>query len=262
MNRDNDYCKLIKQFYHRFLNDKDHIVKSILYDKKKNIELTEFDDNSIFKINPLLFNKPQYCFVALEPNYGAINSPKCLDNYHFIHSTRTLLIHYIGYKLCNNKFEYHITDICKTPMDKKLRDLIRNELYSYKDKGKGVFSWYELLKKEVELLGNPKIIAIGTTVEKYLQNIVDFPIHKTIIHYGTQTSKYINKHYDENKLDLTIINKNTLKQELLNFSKDLFKHLNISENEAKNYLENIFEKDFSDFFIKKYLVYKDILEIK
>lgn len=262
MNTPSEFKALKEQFQERFESDKSNIVQEISAKKNKNFDLTDFNANSSYKENPLLFNKPQYCFVALEPNYGAINSPKCMDNYHFIHSTRTLLIHYIGYKLCNNKFEYHITDICKTPMDKKLRDLIRNELYSYKDKGKGVFSWYELLKKEVELLGNPKIIAIGTTVEKYLQNIVDFPIHKTIIHYGTQTSKYINKHYDENKLDLTIINKNTLKQELLNFSKDLFKHLNINENEAKIYLENIFEKDFSDFFIKKYLVYKDILEIK
>ena len=134
-------------------------------------------------------SKPDFCLVAMEP--GKIRNKKnwkwqkekgykAFNNWH---------VNYCAYHyLCGGKFKYHITDLAKGAMPIKIARKTQTERYK---------NWLPLFKKELELLGNPKVIAIGKTVYDDMKKL-GFKADYCILHYS-KGNPWIAKEYDSIK---------------------------------------------------------------
>ncbi len=128
------------------------------------------NSNRQFKPNPVISDKPDFCLIALEPSLPEMGDKTTKVNYIdllFMQSYNNLILQYCAYTyLCQNKFNYQITDICKTPLTQK-EHTFRKAIYP---------KWNELLRKELKYLNSPSIIAIGSKTKTYLEkmNINDF----------------------------------------------------------------------------------------
>jgi len=252
-----DYNDLKELFEKRVDFDRELLSNDLAKLTKKKIpkeQIKEFLEKSHFHAYPPISYTPKYCLVALEPNYGLKETENEI-NYHFTGSQRTLLLNFLVYELCGNKFDYHLTDICKTPMSSGLANKVRKDLYAYKEEN--IQSWYELFEQEIQLFKDVKIIPIGATVEKYLQNVNNICLLKPIFHYGTQLNATFNEEFEKRNLSLETVNKADFIENLVEFSKKLFIHLNFDKAMIDKKIDILFQKGVSDFIIKKYLVYTE-----
>ncbi len=253
-----NFWELEKLFHKRFQFDKNELIPRIAEEKKIKRGLNnDFVKSSNYTAYPPISLKPKYCFVGLEPNYTLHFDRHNPVNYHFTGSLRTLMLQYLAYQLCDNSFDYHLTNICKTPMSLGLANIIRMDVLAYSDENSA--SWYDLFEKEIALMGNPKIICIGQNVSDYVEKNTKLEVYKSIFHYSSSVNSKFIEQYNELGLDVDSIDKEQFIDELKEFAKILFLHIKISPDESSKKIKKMFEKDISDLFIKKYLVYKEQL---
>jgi len=117
--------------------------------------------------SPEICPKPSYLLVAMEPkieNYSLPTEEIC----YF-----PLFLRYCIYKyLCNEKFDFYITDLAKGSMLLQFKEEINDNTKESRTRKIQNFRyqwWLDLFKEEWQLLGKPKIIAIGTVVYNKLQ---------------------------------------------------------------------------------------------
>jgi len=136
-----------------------------------------------YKPNPVISDKPEFCLIALEPSLPELGDTRERVNYIdllFMQSYNNLILQYCAFTyLCNNKFNYQITDICKTPLTQKEHN-VRNFIFP---------KWIELLKHELEYFNNPIIIAVGTKTKNALDMIDYSKEIYEIPHYSGNNTK-------------------------------------------------------------------------
>lgn len=148
--------------------------EQVVSDNKK------FQIQSIYLPNPTFTINPRTCLVAMEPSLGRMSSEEFQvwvnrGFKNFLLSEGDFILHYCAFHfLCNNSFDYQITDISKGAMTTKLANQQRKDRYS---------CWMDLLKLELEFLGKPKIIAVGSVTKNFLQDI-GWQLQGSILHYS------------------------------------------------------------------------------
>jgi hypothetical protein len=138
---------------------------------------------SVFLPNPEIYHNPEYCLIAMEPcdsSKKLKELKKNIDNGYrnFIEGYEVLILHYCAYHYLGKKeFNYYITDLSKGSMTSADAHIRPKERYA---------RWQKLLEKEINLLGNPKLIAIGKEVNKVISKTVNNSISSNdyILHYS------------------------------------------------------------------------------
>jgi len=137
--------------------------------------------NSVFLRNPEICPNPQYCLIAMEPLDSDLNELKRkigLGYRNFLEGYEELILLYCAYNYLGNKedFNFYITDLSKGSMTSADADAEKREdRYA---------RWQDIFKKEMNLLGNPKLIAISKRVYNFM--------------HGKMSIDYI-QHYSNNK---------------------------------------------------------------
>jgi len=177
-----------------------------------------------------------------------------------IHLQVNVLLHYIGYLIVGKQFNYHITDICKTPMDSYLGGKIRKDLYSYHNSKNP--SWYSLIEKEFEILNNPRIICLGKSTGRLLQDKLNLTNTESLYHYNKRVfNRYILKEYHKltNGDDIEI--STTLYINLKNFAEQLFNRICEDKIKVQRKLNSLFQDKKIDYRLHKiYAVYQNQLK--
>ena len=96
------------------------------------------------------------------------------------------VLHYCAYHyLCDRQFAYHITDISKGAMKVKMADCDREARYA---------SWMPILKREIEELGEPIMIAIGNKASEALMH-AGFQTAGRVRHFATRLDDWYRGYY-------------------------------------------------------------------
>jgi len=150
--------------------------------------------------SPEICPKPSYILLGMEPTI----SEKVLAPEEICYFP--LFLRYCIYKyLCKEKFEFHITDLAKGSMLLKppVEDAVKRKIQNYRYQ-----KWLPLFIEEWELLGKPKIIAIGKGVYDILRR-ANIDNIEYVEHYSLRNdfSKLL-EHYqiDYQPNETTIIN--------------------------------------------------------
>lgn len=183
----------------------------------------------IYLPNLIPRGKVKYIFVAMEPSFGqwARNEEEAEGKIkngfrNFILSWEDFIFHY-----CVTNYlspSYYLTDISKAAMKVKDAKELKNKIYD---------EWIELLKQEIEIVGQNdcKLIFVGKSVENFLKpKVLNRNIAKTVLHYSGQAArqrKEIPKKYPE---DFKIFKKcqNLCPDAILDFAKNFLKENSIS----------------------------------
>ena len=147
--------------------------------------------DSAYLPNAILCSVPKVCLVSLEPSMGnmtrmAFEQMVDAGFRNFLKYEGDLILHYCAYKfLCDDSFDYHITDISKGAMKVRVAEKERELRYS---------RWLPILQKEIEALGNPMLIAVGTKAETALRKwgMADVP---RVRHFATQLDDWFRGYY-------------------------------------------------------------------
>jgi hypothetical protein len=154
-------------------------------------------DNQVFGItsfylpNPFFTNAPKWCLVAMEPSLGGMTPEKFQSELNrgflnFLWSEGDFILHYCAFTfLCSQSFDYHITDISKGAMKTAVANSRRSERYD---------NWLALLKHELRLLNNPRLIAIGSRADAFLRK-KNFVVDRSIMHYSQNNSVRFRDYY-------------------------------------------------------------------
>jgi hypothetical protein len=145
----------------------------------------ELNINSVFLLNSEICHNPKYCLIAMEPLDKDLNElkRKIGQGYkNFIEGYEELILHYCAYHYLGKKecFNYYITDLSKGSMTSADANNSRKERWP---------RWQNLLKEEMNLLGNPKLIAIGKSVYEFINNAY-------IQHYSNNSTAARKREYD------------------------------------------------------------------
>jgi len=150
--------------------------------------------NSVFLRNPEICPNPQYCLIAMEPLDSDLNELKRkigLGYRNFVEGYKELLLLYCAYNYLGNKeeFNFYITDLSKGSMTGAHADAEKREdRYA---------RWQGIFKKEMNLLGNPKLIAVGKRVYEFMNsNKSMLKADDYIWHYSNNALTARKKEYD------------------------------------------------------------------
>ncbi len=151
----------------------------------------KFKIKSVFLPNPAICSKPEYCLIAMEPLDKDLDllKRKIDKGYqNFVEGYEELILHYSAYShLGDEGFNYYITDLTKGSMTSKDAKKSKKERWP---------KWQELLKEEMALLGNPKRIAIGKGVNRFMNNkksilsTDDYILHYSGANNGRRAKEY------------------------------------------------------------------------
>lgn len=160
---------------------------------RKRIELdkTQFGIESAYLPIPHICDKPEFCFVAMEPSLGKASVESTRTNVergyvNFLRAEVAYILHYCAYTyLCGSTFSYYLTDLSKGAMKTIMAARERDERY---------LNWVDLLRSELSLLGQPMVVAVGDKVEEQLRKFkIDFVY--TIPHYSWSNSHKVKRVY-------------------------------------------------------------------
>lgn len=206
--------------------------------QRVNQDIIEFGIDSVFMPNPVISTKPKFCFIGMEPSTGGLGIPKLkalIEEGHlnFLYSEEDFILHYCAFHyLCDQSFDYAITDISKGAMNVKLATLNSNLRYE---------KWLPLLVMEWELMNNPISIAIGKGLKNKMNELHHDPDH-TILHYSWNNSKWI-------KDAQVLIENESPKNDFDNFEK-LLKQFSIELMEKMGYTKSMIDKVIVKFSAK------------
>lgn len=214
-----------------------------------------FGIQSIYLPNPLFTTAPKYCLVAMEPSLGGMK-PDLFKNWvnrgflNFLLSEGDFILHYCAYTfLCNNSFDYQITDISKGAMNTELANRQRNERY---------LNWIEILKQELKDFNDPKLIAIGSKSKEFLDKM-DLLVQTSVMHYSQNNCGRFGKYYEQHpKKSLT----ENLHTKLKMFTEKILEQVNYDNEMKNNILDRVFNKELSDWKKGMVLHYIDRFSIE
>jgi len=236
----------MKECYARAEQDKKELSKKL----GKNIEYLFLPNPEYPEVchNPEICPEPKYLLLCPEPG-----SPQ--------EGIRTAcffppFLHYCAYKyLCDEKFDYYITDLSKGAMEKGYVDKTKKERYPV---------WLSLFEKEWKLLDRPKIIAVGSTLYDGMMNgfkDCNGKKHKFgcvqsyIFHFTTgKGASRMKEEYENIKRIFPKLDSYRLEEsELKKFANILKEHLNLERCNV--------DSDYYEFLIKDSLKshYRDIV---
>jgi len=197
---------------------------------------------------PEICPQPEFCLIGMEPGAGDDrNEP---DYRNFIANKGDFILNYCAYHYLGAKgFNYQITDMAKGAMLPDDAERTQSERYKI---------WLPLLRKELELLGNPKIIFIGKGLYNINRDKRYFPVSnvKFVPHHSGLNKKYVTTYFE------TI--PNDRKQKLPKNIKDEVKEIAIKLMEMHNYsaklknekLKKCFNKEFNEHDLNLLTVYR------
>lgn len=153
---------------------------------EKQMDLLAETDKAAFLPNPAPEGPVNYVLICMEPSLGRWASSvedakaRVKEGFrNFLPSDETSILHFcIRHYLCRLGERYHITDLSKGAMSVADAKNGREKRYH---------KWFELLKKEIDLVGNPnaRIIAVGKKVSEFLGKQQAFrPPVTEVIHYS------------------------------------------------------------------------------
>lgn len=154
---------------------------------EKQMDLLAGTDKAAFLPNPEPEGPVNYVLICMEPSLGRWASSvedakvRVKEGFrNFLPSDETSILHFcIRRYLCRPGERYHITDLSKGAMSVADAKNGREKRYH---------KWFELLKKEIDLVATPnaRIIAVGNKVSEFLgKQQEEFPRHFTkVIHYS------------------------------------------------------------------------------
>jgi hypothetical protein len=201
-----------------------------------------------FLRNPEICLKPKYLLLGMEPSIPQKGAKEvCFF---------PLFLHYCAWKyLCDEKFNYYITDLAKGAMKTKYARLSEKERYS---------KWLPLFEDELKLLKPKKIIVIGNVLYKMIQKSQSISKKlkeaKHLVHYADRYKKSINEGYKALK-ENRLYDKKNLKKELKIFVEKLKEHLNPNRcNITNDYYKKLINDSLGKTERKVFAIYKHNFE--
>ncbi|GEM_PF-3552059 len=222
------------------------------------LDQTELGVDCEFLPNPKICSKPLFCLIGMEPsvkNGGLTKTREEIQQgyQNFLTSAEDFILHFCAYNfLCNQTFNYYITDLSKGAMTTD--DARRTASQRYPN-------WLELLRDELRLLGNPITIVIGNSLNVKLEKL-GYTADYHIPHYSWSGSRWIKKIY-ENLNPCPFWNKfDHIESEIHSFSDMLMKHAEYTEEMRINRLNGKFEHyDYlRPWRIRLFAVYKSMFQ--
>jgi hypothetical protein len=210
----------------------------------------DFGITSFYLPNPFFTDAPKWCLVAMEPSLGGMTPEEFqlqLDRgfLNFLWSEGDFILHYCAFTfLCGQSFDYHITDISKGAMKTAVANSRRSERYG---------NWLALLKNELRLLNNPRLIAIGSSAGDYLRR-KNFVVDASIMHYSQQNSFRFRDYYLQHPNNFLADDVHT---RLRKFSAGLLNTLNYHSSLRDFILSRLFNAELSVWKKGLFLSYMD-----
>jgi hypothetical protein len=213
-------------------------------------------DNSAFGIdsfylpNPLITEKPEWCLIAMEPSLGGMSAEDFQRQLNrgflnFLWSDGDFILHYCAFTfLCSEVFGYHITDISKGAMNTMAANSQRADRYD---------NWLMILKRELMLLDNPRLIAIGSRASDFLHR-KNFSLSSAVMHYSQNNSARFRDYYLQhpNTSMATAIH-----TRLRDFAAELLNTLNYDSGLKQSILSRLFRDELSVWKKGLFLSYAD-----
>jgi hypothetical protein len=211
---------------------------------------SDFGINSFYLPNPLFTHAPKWCLVAMEPSLGGM-SPEDFQKQlnhgflNFLWSEGDFILHYCAFTfLCKEAFAYHITDISKGAM---------NTAMAHSQRAKRYDNWLVILKHELTLLKNPRLIAIGYRARDFLRQR-NFSLSCSVLHYSQNNNVRFSDYYRQHPN--TSIAK-ALHTKLRDFAAGLLNTLHYDSELRHAILSRLFNKELSDWKKGLFLSYMD-----
>jgi len=146
-------------------------------------------DGAFFLPNVAPEGPVDFVLVCMEPSAGrwATTPEKAKAKVaagfrNFVSSTEDFILHFCAsHYLCQDREDYHITDLSKGAMSVKTAGIARVERYD---------RWYDLLLQELRLILRPgaDVVAVGRAVAEHLERkALPWPFTR-IIHYSGQAA--------------------------------------------------------------------------
>lgn len=167
---------------------------------------------------------------------------------NFLSSEEDFILHYCAYKfLCEGGFSYHLTDISKGLLTSGEANRKRESRYR---------GWFPLLEQELELLGNPTLIAVGKGTYDHLKDVLPKrAIENYVWHYSWMTSGCIKRWYQGNgQQDCPLDSLDNVEDELERFAKILLDHIEYPLKEEC--LKKVFSKSMPDWKKRLFIYYQ------
>jgi hypothetical protein len=164
--------------------------KTLLKKFEKRIEedIKDFDCWSTYVELPEICPKPEFCLISMEPGPG--KDRKKPEYRNFIANKRDFILHYCAYHYLGAKgFNYQITDMAKGAI--QINDAKKTQAERYR-------IWLPLLKNELELLGNPKIIFIGRGLDDLNRRERYFPVPEVrrVLHHAPTAARHVKDYFE------------------------------------------------------------------
>jgi len=207
------------------------------FEKRIEEDIKEFDCWSTYVELPEICPKPEFCLISMEPGPG--KDRKKPEYRNFIANKRDFILNYCAYHYLGAKrLNYQITDMAKGGI--LINDAKKTQSARYK-------KWLPLLKEELELLGNPKIIFIGKGLYDLNKKENYFPVSdvRYILHHSGANTKHVNSYFDKSI-------PNNKKYELPKNVKEEVKEIAIMLMEKHNYSVKIKEEILKKQFRKEF----------
>jgi len=198
--------------------------KQVAKDKRKFKETTYFPSAEIC-------SKPKFCLIAMVPSLAKKDKIKQIEEKvkkgHKIFFPP--IVSYCAWRyLCDEKYEFYITDLDKGVKNAKDAQNAKSEWHK---------NWLPLLKKELELLGNPTTISIGKDLHCWMCKN-GLKADYEILHYSRRNVHLYKEHKSLNSLP-------TIK-ELKEYAKNTFKKFGDPKFYTEKQIEEELKRDFGN----------------
>ena len=205
------------------------------------------NEESVYLPNPVFTDKPKYCLVAMEPSIRG-QTPKEFQNQvdqgfkNFLCYPADFILHYCAKKfLCH---EYYITDISKGAMKASNAEIGKQKRYE---------NWRSILQQELDFFGNPKLIAIGGAVEKFLKK-EGFPVEFSVWHFSQMVSPKYNRYYAEHPEKHHFVENHT---HLKRFATEILETQKYPPDMQNKILNRLFNSELKEWHRGMFLYYRD-----
>lgn len=231
--------------------DRNLIRLDNLFRERVNEDNAQFNLDSIFIPNFVHTLKPKYCLVAMEPSLAG-KTPEEFQGWinrgfhNFIYSEGDFILQYCAYKyLCNESFDYHITDISKGAMNTKIAGRQRNIRYS---------AWLKVFRHEIEFFGTPDLIGVGRAASEFLHKN-ELKTVLSVMHYSQNNCVRFRDYYLQHSMQRMPAN---IHLQIKDFAENLLNQI-ITDKKLKEFiLSRIFRNEFSDWKKGLFLHYRNV----
>jgi hypothetical protein len=227
---DERWTKLVKSFRDRVDEDKKY-----------------FNCWSTYVKLPEICPQPKYCLIGMEPGPG--NDREEPEYRNFVANKRDFLIHYSAYHYLGAEgFNYQMTDMAKGGI--LIDDAGRTQSERYR-------IWLPLLKQELELLGNPKVIFIGKGLYDLNARESYLPVSngRYICHVAGSANGHVATYYQSIKNIHDYDPPSDVKGKIRELAEELIKMHNYSK-ELKGDILGSFNEELAEIDKKRLAVYR------